>query len=208
MKNIDWINHFFLSSKWDAKACVRKTVFLLSLIMNIWGDEQTMAPYSPGTRTLPDENFSEIRCKLTRWRRFATTPLAMFFLVFIVMSNVNHSEETQNVNLLSEEKLNCSGMNFEKVNCRKILVLYRNLQLQLFRNIFIWIFRWYVSMQWWTEVYTIKMEMWLLSGLSWWEWWASGMSCFSLSTICWSFCLYIKVSQILYEIHKYQELYP
>ena len=100
-----------------------------------------MAPYSPGTRTLPDGNFSEGRCKLTRWRRFATTPLAMFFLVFIVMSNVNHSEGTQNVNLLSEEKLNCSGMNFEKVKCRKILIIYRSLELQLFRNIFIWIFR-------------------------------------------------------------------
>ena len=30
-----------------------------------------MAPYSPGTRILADGNFSESRCKLTRWRRFA-----------------------------------------------------------------------------------------------------------------------------------------
>ena len=78
-----------------------------------------MAPYSPGIRNSPDGNFSETKCTSVRWRRFATMPLAMFLLVFIVISNVNDSEEIQNVNLSSAEKLNCSGMNFEKLNNRK-----------------------------------------------------------------------------------------
>ena len=101
-----------------------------------------MAPYSPGTRNAPDENFSESRCKPIRWRRFATTPLAIFLLVFVVISNFNDSEETQNVNLLSTEKLNCSGINFEKLSYGKsILYIQGNPPLLLLRNIFICNFR-------------------------------------------------------------------
>lgn len=75
-----------------------------------------MAPYSPGIRNSSDGNFSETKCNLVRWRRFASMPLAMFLLVFIVISNVNDSEETQHVHLSSAEKLNCSGMNLEKID--------------------------------------------------------------------------------------------